>query len=388
MSSADPAFAEELQEIVNRGKVAEAERNRETAGEKYIRELIKNEKGKTKHGKPQQGEPLKQHQSQDLGAVAAGQARQPSNESIENIIRRLMQDELEPFVDISYLKDIYKRLLRNDHPHIVQIFELLEDNEHLYVAMEKLPGANIFDVLPSPDVLHNQESEVKRIVMQALFALQYMHDNILMHEELGLIHRDIKGENLMFAADGTVKLTDFDMCFFMDTTNHPPYIYRADRPGTRMYRQVISRCVTKNSSRPLSRASVACRFGQAFRGTLEGVVWLRAAETAVNYEKDLDKAREFSGEEHLDELEAVVAKSENAAAARQTPIINQPAVAAPLPTTSVRLAAAAAAAQSALTSPALDDMNMKQPRQYIARHKDPAVRQIKTGGKPKVCLGM
>jgi len=86
------------------------------------------------------------------------------------------------------------------HPNIVTIFEVGEDNGRPYIAMEYLEGNNLRQRLDVEGKLDLKEAV--DIAVQVLTGLQYAHDH-------GVIHRDVKPENIQLLPDGRVKLTDF-----------------------------------------------------------------------------------------------------------------------------------------------------------------------------------
>ncbi len=94
-----------------------------------------------------------------------------------------------------------------DHPNIVRV----HDTEHAYgthfIVMEKLCG----DVLQMPGEGARLRSwaNIRRILVQVLDALAYSHSR-------GLVHRDIKPNNIFITNDGVVKLLDFGIAMDAD----------------------------------------------------------------------------------------------------------------------------------------------------------------------------
>jgi serine/threonine protein kinase len=89
-------------------------------------------------------------------------------------------------------------------PNVLQIQEIFEDEKACYIVMAKCSGGELFDFL-----LHEVDvplEECKRIIREILLSLKDLHS-------IGLIHRDVKPENIMFDKPGkTLKLIDFDTC--------------------------------------------------------------------------------------------------------------------------------------------------------------------------------
>jgi serine/threonine-protein kinase len=93
--------------------------------------------------------------------------------------------------------DILRQL---DSPHIVRFYDAGSQDNRYYYAMEYVPGRNFEEVLRARGRLDWREVLV--IAMQLCPALKHAHDH-------GIIHRDIKPQNVLQAEDGTVKLSDF-----------------------------------------------------------------------------------------------------------------------------------------------------------------------------------
>ena len=86
------------------------------------------------------------------------------------------------------------------HPNIVTIYEVGEDNGRHYMVMELLEGQNLREILQVKGVLSLEEA--LNITEQVLNALIVAHSH-------GVIHRDIKPENIHILPSGIVKITDF-----------------------------------------------------------------------------------------------------------------------------------------------------------------------------------
>jgi serine/threonine protein kinase len=89
-------------------------------------------------------------------------------------------------------------------PYVLEILEVLEDRKAFYVVMPKCSGGELYDFLI--DEKNVPVQECKRIIREILVSLDELHSK-------GLIHRDVKPENIMFdKSRKTVKLIDFDTC--------------------------------------------------------------------------------------------------------------------------------------------------------------------------------
>ncbi|MCW5946382.1 MAG: protein kinase [Fimbriimonadales bacterium] len=86
------------------------------------------------------------------------------------------------------------------HPNIVTIYEVGVDAGRHYIAMEYLEGENLRQRLDATGMLG--QDEAVRILLEVLDGLSYAH-------EKGIVHRDIKPDNIQLLPDGRVKITDF-----------------------------------------------------------------------------------------------------------------------------------------------------------------------------------
>ena len=86
------------------------------------------------------------------------------------------------------------------HPNIVSIYDWGEENETYFIVMELIKGRSLRDILKSEGVLLPRRAA--EIAVEVASALEVAHRN-------RVIHRDNKPGNILLAADGTVKVTDF-----------------------------------------------------------------------------------------------------------------------------------------------------------------------------------
>lgn len=86
------------------------------------------------------------------------------------------------------------------HPNIVRFYEQGELNGRHYFSMERISGTNLRDRLQFQGPL--SLPELKRLSLELLGALDHAHAQ-------GVIHRDLKPDNIMFTPDGSGKLMDF-----------------------------------------------------------------------------------------------------------------------------------------------------------------------------------
>uniref|UniRef100_A0A0G4FPT8 non-specific serine/threonine protein kinase n=1 Tax=Chromera velia CCMP2878 TaxID=1169474 RepID=A0A0G4FPT8_9ALVE len=112
-----------------------------------------------------------------------------------------------------------------DHPHVVRLYEVIEDQMNIYLVMEMLSGGELFERIKEKRQF--SEAAAASTMKQIFSALAYCH-------ERGIIHRDLKPENLMYATQdpkATLKVIDWGFAakceashVFNSTVGTPYYV--------------------------------------------------------------------------------------------------------------------------------------------------------------------
>ena len=110
---------------------------------------------------------------------------------------------IQTLTEISILKEV-------DHPNVVKIYEFFESNNYFHIVMEMCQGKRLFNKII--DLGGVSERRTADILYQIVSALRYLHRH-------GVVHRDIKSENIMY--DGKVaKIIDFGTSRHFDPLKH------------------------------------------------------------------------------------------------------------------------------------------------------------------------
>ena len=123
------------------------------------------------------------------------------------------------------------------HPNIIQIYDIGEHDGLPFVALELLEGGSLDDLLGGTPQPGERAAATVATLARAIHAAH----------EAGIIHRDLKPSNVLFASEGTPKITDFGLAKRLEETRPD-----RDRPGAGLS-QLHS---TRAGPGPIARMSV------------------------------------------------------------------------------------------------------------------------------------
>lgn len=123
--------------------------------------------------------------------MAVKQVEIPTDDSSNEARKRSMVDALEREID--FLKGL-------QHPNIVEYLDSSSDAQHLNIFLEYVPGGSVAALLRNYGAF--EEPLVKTFCKQILQGLNYLH-------ERDIVHRDIKGANILVDNKGSIKISDF-----------------------------------------------------------------------------------------------------------------------------------------------------------------------------------
>lgn len=105
--------------------------------------------------------------------------------------------------DFSKIDLEIKAMLMLRHPNVVRLYRVLESNDKVYLVMELCGGGTLADMVHIKPL---SEPLARFYMRQLIPAIKYCHKQ-------GVIHRDIKLENLLLTNRGNLKVCPFHHCF-------------------------------------------------------------------------------------------------------------------------------------------------------------------------------
>ncbi|XP_029109726.1 serine/threonine-protein kinase BRSK1-like isoform X4 [Scleropages formosus] len=89
-----------------------------------------------------------------------------------------------------------------EHPHVLKLYDVYENNRHLYLVLEHVSGGELFDYLVKKGRLTPKEA--RKFFRQIISALDFCHSH-------AICHRDLKPENLLLDEKNNIRIADFGM---------------------------------------------------------------------------------------------------------------------------------------------------------------------------------
>jgi eukaryotic-like serine/threonine-protein kinase len=139
----------------------------------------------------------------ELGAGGMGQVYQAYDERLDRrvAIKQIRPDQAADPKRRARLRREAWAAARLTHPYIVQIFDIVESEDGDWIVMELVDGSSLRELLRSGPV---SVADTLRWGQQVAEGLAEAHDK-------GIIHRDLKTENVMISASGNAKILDFGL---------------------------------------------------------------------------------------------------------------------------------------------------------------------------------
>ncbi|KAF3158158.1 hypothetical protein EYR41_009341 [Orbilia oligospora] len=127
---------------------------------------------------------------------------------VQVAIKLIRRDTLAPHPN--RLSKIYREIsiLRTlSHPNIVKLFEMIENERHIGIILEYASGGELFDYILTHRYL--KDPPACRLFAQLVSGVGYLH-------KMGIVHRDLKLENLLLDRNRNIIITDFGFANVFD----------------------------------------------------------------------------------------------------------------------------------------------------------------------------
>lgn len=125
----------------------------------------------------------------------------------EVAIKILKDEYLNNDEFIRRFKNESKAIAMLSHQNIVKVYDVSFGDMIQYIVMEYIDGITLKEYIDQQGII--EWKDALHLTTQILKALQHAH-------ECGIVHRDIKPQNIMLLQDGTIKVTDFGIARFSD----------------------------------------------------------------------------------------------------------------------------------------------------------------------------
>ncbi|MGN1135636.1 MAG: Stk1 family PASTA domain-containing Ser/Thr kinase [Oscillospiraceae bacterium] len=131
-----------------------------------------------------------------------------ANDLLENrvVAVKILKNEFADNEDfVRRFRNESKAIAVLSHPNIVKVFDVGFSDKLQFIVMEYIDGITLKEFMEQQGVL--KWKDTVHFIVQILKALQHAHDR-------GIVHRDIKPQNIMLFPDGTIKVMDFGIARF------------------------------------------------------------------------------------------------------------------------------------------------------------------------------
>ena len=146
-----------------------------------------------------------------IGEGAYGKIYKVKNKQSGDI-RAMKQITKTKIQDMNKFQTEIKILSMVDHPNIVRLFEVIEDDKYYNLLEELCTGG---ELLARAQKTQLKEKEIARIFNQIMSAVAYCHG-------IGIVHRDLKLENILFSTEdpnSPIKIIDFGFSVLLGKNN-------------------------------------------------------------------------------------------------------------------------------------------------------------------------
>nr|KAF6397474.1 NUAK family kinase 2 [Rousettus aegyptiacus] len=117
-------------------------------------------------------------------------------------IKSIRKDKIKDEQDLMHIRREIEIMSSLNHPHIIAIHEVFENSSKIVIVMEYASRGDLYDYISERQRL--SERDARHFFRQIVSAVHYCHQN-------GVVHRDLKLENILLDASGNIKIADFGL---------------------------------------------------------------------------------------------------------------------------------------------------------------------------------
>uniref|UniRef100_A0A8C4H4U1 non-specific serine/threonine protein kinase n=1 Tax=Dicentrarchus labrax TaxID=13489 RepID=A0A8C4H4U1_DICLA len=145
-----------------------------------------------------------------IGRGAYGEVQLVRHKASQKVyaMKRLNKFEMIKRSDSAFFWEERHIMAFSNSPWVVQLCCAFQDDRHLYMVMEFMPGGDLVTLTMNYDM---PEKWARFYTAEVVLALNAIHS-------MGFIHRDVKPDNMLLDQHGHLKLADFGTCMKMDST--------------------------------------------------------------------------------------------------------------------------------------------------------------------------
>ncbi|KAM6906465.1 rho-associated protein kinase 2-like isoform 2-T2 [Lycodopsis pacificus] len=145
-----------------------------------------------------------------IGRGAFGEVQLVRHKASQKVyaMKQLTKFEMIKRSDSAFFWEERHIMAFSNSPWVVQLCCAFQDDHHLYMVMEFMPGGDLVTFTMNYDI---PERWARFYIAEVVLALNTIHS-------MGFIHRDVKPDNMLLDQHGHLKLADFGTCMKMDST--------------------------------------------------------------------------------------------------------------------------------------------------------------------------
>lgn len=117
-------------------------------------------------------------------------------------IKSIRKEKIKDEQDLVHIRREIEIMSAICHPHIITIYEVFENKDKIVIVMEYASRGDLYDYICDKKSI--SEREARHFFRQIVSAVHYCHQN-------GIVHRDLKLENILLDGGGNVKIADFGL---------------------------------------------------------------------------------------------------------------------------------------------------------------------------------